>query len=65
MLVLIIALAMLITCLVLMVKVLKSLLQSSMAKAIQKTIGADFPGKAACLTGYVALLVGAFVTVSI
>ena len=60
--VLIISLAMLITCLILMVKVLKSLLQGSMAGVIQKTINADFPGKAACLTGYLAILVGAVVT---
>lgn len=61
-LVLIIALFMLITCLVFMVKVLKSLLQGSMAGVIQKTINANFPGRFACLTGYLAILVGAVVT---
>ena len=58
------ALTILITCLILMVKVLKSLLQGPMAKVIQRTINADFPGKAAFLTGYVAIVVGAIVTVS-
>ena len=61
-LVLLLALFTLIFCLVLMVKVLKSLLQGSMAGVIQKTINADFPGHAACLTGYLAILVGAIVT---
>ena len=34
-----------------------------MASVIQSTINADFSGKAAFLTGYVAMLVGALVTV--
>ena len=62
-LVLLMALFLLIFCLVLMVKVLKSLLQGSMAGVIQKTINADFPGRAACLTGYLTILVGAVVTI--
>ena len=62
-LVLIMSLALLITCLIFMVKVLKSLLKGSVAGVIQKTINADFPGRAACLTGYLAILVGAGVTI--
>lgn len=54
---------MLLSCLLVMVKILKSLLQGSMANVIQKTINADFPGCAACLTGYVAILVGAIITI--
>ncbi len=62
-LVLIISFVMLMTCLILMVKLLKSMLAGSMSKAIQRTINADFPGRAACLTGYVAILVGCAATV--
>lgn len=61
--VLVIALAMLIVALILMVKILKSLLEGSMASVMKKTINADFPGRAACLTGYVAILIGALVTI--
>ncbi|ELU11624.1 hypothetical protein CAPTEDRAFT_125820, partial [Capitella teleta] len=60
--VLVMSLILLIAALILMVKILKSLLQGSMASVIQRTINADFPGRAACLTGYVAILVGAIVT---
>ena len=63
--VLVLALVMLIGCLILMVKLLKSLLHGHMASVIQKTINADFPGRAACLTGYVAIIIGAIITVSI
>ena len=54
---------MLILCLILMVKILRSLLEGSMASVIQSTINADFPGKAAFLTGYLAMLIGALITV--
>ena len=54
---------MLVTCLIGMVAILKKLLAGSMAKVIQRTINADFPGKAACFTGYAAIIVGAILTI--
>jgi sodium-dependent phosphate cotransporter len=53
----------LIICLLLMVKILNSLLRGTMASLVRKSINADFPGRAACLTGYVAIIIGAGVTV--
>ena len=38
-------------------------LQGSVARVIRKVLNNDFPGKAACLTGYVAILVGAGLTI--
>ncbi|KAL4229342.1 hypothetical protein ACF0H5_012381 [Mactra antiquata] len=51
------------TCLVLMVKLLHSILKGSIAKVIRKTLNSDFPGCFSWLTGYVAMLVGAVMTV--
>ncbi|ELU17220.1 hypothetical protein CAPTEDRAFT_210511 [Capitella teleta] len=51
-----------IICLLIMVKLLNSLLQGSMAKIIHKFINSDFPGYAKHLTGYVAILIGAGMT---
>ena len=45
------SLAMLITCLIVMVKILKSLLEGKMASVIKKTVNANFPGRFAALTG--------------
>ena len=53
----------LVACLILMVKVLSSLLKGSMASIVRKVINADFPRPFGFLTGYVALLVGAGITV--
>jgi sodium-dependent phosphate cotransporter len=50
-------------CLIIMVKILNTLFRGPMKSVIRKTINADFPGKAAFLTGYVAIIVGACVTV--
>ena len=44
------------------VRVLHSLLHGSLAKVIRRTINSDLPGKAACLTGYLAILVGCGMT---
>lgn len=52
-----------IICLLLLVKVLNSVLRGPMKRVVRKAINADFPGKAAFLTGYFAILVGAGVTV--
>ncbi|KAF4098387.1 hypothetical protein G5714_020417 [Onychostoma macrolepis] len=56
------SLLMLCTCLLLLVKLLNSLLQGQVAKAIQKIINTDFPFPFGWLTGYLAILVGAGMT---
>jgi sodium-dependent phosphate cotransporter len=53
----------LIVVLLLLVKILNSLLQGTMASIVRKNINADFPGRFACLTGYVAIFIGAGITV--
>ena len=50
-------------CLILMVKVLKSVFQGHISKVINKTVNAGFPGRLNFLTGYVAIVVGAIMTV--
>lgn len=60
---LIVSLVLLCCCLVGMVKVLNSMMKGPMAKAIRKMVNADFPGCFKCLTGYVAILIGAVLTV--
>ena len=60
---LVFSLMILCACLVAMVKLLHSLLQGSIAKVIKKTLNADFPGCFSWLTDYVAILVGAIMTV--
>ena len=52
-----------IICLLLLVKVLNSMLRGPLKRIVRKAINADFPGKAAFLTGYVAIFVGAGITV--
>jgi len=52
-----------IICLLVLVKVLNSILRGPLRRTVRKGINADFPGKAAVVTGYVAILVGAGVTV--
>lgn len=60
---LILSLFFMIVCLLMMVKLLNSLLQGPMAKVVHKFINSDFPGYAKHLTGYVAILVGAGMTI--
>ncbi|XP_013389066.1 sodium-dependent phosphate transport protein 2B [Lingula anatina] len=62
---LIIAILILCVCLALIVKLLHSVLKGSIARIIKKVLNADFPGKLAFLTGYVALLVGAGMTIAV
>ncbi|PVD35711.1 hypothetical protein C0Q70_02674 [Pomacea canaliculata] len=50
-------------CLYLMVKLLHSMLGGLVARMAKRVINADFPYPFSCLTGYVALLVGAGLTV--
>lgn len=60
---LVIALAILCGCLVLIVKLLHSLLKGRIAVIIRKTFNSDFPKPFGFLTGYVALFVGAGMTI--
>jgi len=60
---LIIALFILCTCLVLIVKVLHTLLKGKMAAIIRKSFNSDFPKPFGFLTGYVAILIGAGMTI--
>lgn len=60
---LIASLVVLCTCLILTVKLLHSMMRGSIATAIKKTVNANFPGVCRHLTGYVAILVGAILTV--
>jgi sodium-dependent phosphate cotransporter len=53
----------LISCLLILVKVLNTVLKGPMAKVLRRVINADFPGYFSCLTGYFAMLVGAGVTI--
>lgn len=62
---LVISLALLILCLIGIVKILHSLLRGQMAHVIRKFINADFPGACSYFTGYLALLIGAGVTMLI
>ncbi|KAL0974022.1 hypothetical protein UPYG_G00214380 [Umbra pygmaea] len=56
------SLALLCTCLVLLVKLLNSLLQGQVAKVIQKVINTDLPYPFGWLVGYLAMFVGAGMT---
>ena len=60
--ILVVAIILLCVCLVFIVKVLHSMLRGQMAKIIKKTVNADFPGPFKHLTGYLAILVGAGLT---
>ena len=60
---LILSLILLCTCLVLIVKTLHSLLRGQIAVVIRKTFNADFPKPFGFLTGYIAILVGAGLTI--
>ena len=58
-----IALFILCFCLVCIVKILHSLLRGQMAIIIRKFVNADFPGKCGYFTGYLAILIGAGMTI--
>ena len=59
---LVVSIVLLCICLICIVKLLHSMLRGQMAKVIKKTINADFPGPFKHLTGYLAILVGAGMT---
>lgn len=58
-----IALVLLCVCLVLIVKLLHSLLRGQIAHIIRKFVNANFPGKCSYFTGYLAILIGAGLTI--
>ncbi|XP_073236916.1 sodium-dependent phosphate transport protein 2B-like [Porites lutea] len=60
--ILVVSIILLCICLVSIVKILHSMLRGQMAKIIKKTVNADFPGPFKHLTGYLAILVGAGLT---
>ena len=49
--------------LVLVVKLLNSSLRGPVLTAVTRTVNAELPGRAACLTGYVVMVVGAVLTI--
>jgi len=60
---LLIALFLLCACLVLIVKLLSSLFRGQIAHLLRKFINADFPGCAKHFTGYLAIVIGAGLTI--
>ncbi|XP_046575606.1 LOW QUALITY PROTEIN: sodium-dependent phosphate transport protein 2A-like [Haliotis rubra] len=60
---LVISLAVLCICLVCIVKLLNALLKGQIALVIKKFVNADFPGKCSYFTGYLAILLGAGLTI--
>lgn len=60
---LIFSLLLLCGCLVTLVKILNSLLKGRIAKLIHKSINSELPGCLSCLTGYLAIIVGALLTI--
>ena len=59
---LIVALVILCTCLVCIVKTLHSLLQGKLSMVIKKFVNAEFPGKCSYFTGYAAIVIGTGLT---
>ncbi|XP_070533453.1 sodium-dependent phosphate transport protein 2B-like [Ptychodera flava] len=59
---LIISLLIMISSLISIVKLLQSMLRGGVDRIVKKMVNADFPGKLSFLTGYVAILVGACLT---
>jgi len=57
------SLTVMIACLICLVKILNSLLHGPMRLVVRRYINADFPGYAAFLTGYFAMLCGAGITI--
>ncbi|XP_029651087.1 sodium-dependent phosphate transport protein 2B [Octopus sinensis] len=57
-----ISLLILCLCLMFIVKLLHSLLRGSIAKVIRKIVNQDFPGPLSYITGYLAILIGAGLT---
>ncbi|XP_062607562.1 sodium-dependent phosphate transport protein 2B-like [Saccostrea cucullata] len=59
------SLLLIVLCLFIVVKLLNSLFKGTMASLVKRFINADFPGKLAWLTGYLAILVGTGMTMII
>ncbi|XP_035829380.1 sodium-dependent phosphate transport protein 2A [Aplysia californica] len=62
---LVISLAVVLTALITIVKILHSMLKGSVARAIHRTVNSDLPGRFSCLTGYIAIMVGCGLTMVI
>ncbi|CAD5123258.1 DgyrCDS11614 [Dimorphilus gyrociliatus] len=60
---LVIAIFLLCICLFLIVKLLHSMLKGAVAKAIKTSLNADFPGRLGFVTGYLAIIIGAGMTI--
>ena len=60
---LVVSLLMLCGCLVLLVKLLNSVLKGKIAKFIRKFINSDLPGHCSYVTGYLAIILGACLTI--
>ena len=60
---LLVSLLMLCGCLVLLVKLLNSVLKGKIAKFIRKFINSDLPGHCSYVTGYLAIILGACLTI--
>ena len=60
---LVFALVLLCVCLVLVVKILNSLMKGKVSVLIKKFVNADFPGKLAYFTGYLAIIIGTGLTI--
>ena len=58
-----ISLCILCTCLVIMVKILNSVFKGKIAKIIKNTLNSDLPGCMGWVTGYIALFIGAGMTI--
>ncbi|XP_077990591.1 sodium-dependent phosphate transport protein 2B-like [Glandiceps talaboti] len=58
-----VSLVLLMGCLFVIVKLLKSIVRGSATNATKKFLNAKFPGKLAWLSGYVAMLIGCFFTI--
>ncbi|XP_041371866.1 sodium-dependent phosphate transport protein 2A-like [Gigantopelta aegis] len=59
---LVFSIALLTGCLIVLVRLLHSMLQSRITRTLKRTINARLPGPFACLTGYLVILVGAGLT---
>ncbi|XP_033114765.1 sodium-dependent phosphate transport protein 2A-like [Anneissia japonica] len=59
---LVVSLLLLCACLIGLVRILNSMLRGRVAKIVRKTLNSNLPGKFSCLTGYLAIIVGAVMT---
>lgn len=58
-----VSLGLMLFCLIMIVKLLNSMLRGKVAQLVRKFMNANLPGKLSCLTGYIAIFVGAALTI--